>query len=215
MNMMLDLILKMLEEHNVNGAENLEGHRVSEMIIKLARETEQLASKEKDIFSPVMKKWHPIAAGVSAVTLHTCYGTLLRQYLNGASPHMNDTILVLQRAGKLEKVLVQMVVEDSVECEDGGKAVVREMVPYEVDTIILKLLKQWMQEKFKIGKDKLQRAKETEVIIFIIIIMHAQDYYLHLCCIIIIGFNLHSFFPIEIFADMESKIKIRTICSLG
>lgn len=156
-------VLKMLEEHRVNGAENLETHRVSEMIIKLARETEQLASKE-DIFSPVMKKWHPIAAGVSAVTLHTCYGTLLRQYLNGASPHMNDTILVLQRAGKLEKELVQMVVEDSVECEDGGKAIVREMVPYEVDTIILKLLKQWMQEKLKIGKDNLQRVKETEVI---------------------------------------------------
>lgn len=157
-------VLKMLEEHNVNGGENLETHRVSEMIIKVARETEQLASKEKDIFSPVMKKWHPIAAGVSAVTLHACYGALLRQYLNGASPHMNDTILVLQRAGKLEKALVQMVVEDSVECEDGGKAVVREMVPYEVDTIILKLLKQWMQEKLKIGRDKLQRVKETEVI---------------------------------------------------
>ncbi|KAH6811436.1 hypothetical protein C2S51_025198 [Perilla frutescens var. frutescens] len=123
------------------------------MILKLARETEQLASKEKEIFSPVLKKWHPIAAGVSAVTLHSCYGALLRQYMRGASAQMNETILVLQRAGKLEKVLVQVVVEDSVECEDGGKAIVREMVPYEVDTIILKLLKQWMQEKLKTGMD--------------------------------------------------------------
>lgn len=166
------MLLKMVEEHN--GA-NMDKERVSETIIKLARETEQLASKEKDVFSPVMKKWHPIAAGVSAVTLHTCYGTLLRQYLSGASPQMNETILVLQRAGKLEKALVQMVVEDSVECEDGGKAIVREMVPYEVDTIILKLFKQWMQEKLKIGKDKLQRAKETEVLylftLFIIIVI--------------------------------------------
>lgn len=158
-----NVFAKMLEEQNVNGVMSLDTHRVSEMIIKLARETEQLASKEKEIFSPVLKKWHPIAAGVSAVTLHGCYGALLRQYLSGtSSAHMNETILVLQRAGKLEKVLVQMVVEDSVECEDGGKAIVREMVPYEVDTIILKLLKLWMQEKFKIGKDSLERAKETE-----------------------------------------------------
>ncbi|XP_057781519.1 protein unc-13 homolog [Salvia miltiorrhiza] len=151
---------KMVEEQN---AANMDRDRVSEMMIKLARETEQLASKEKAIFSPVMKKWHPIAAGVSAVTLHTCYGVLLRQYINGgAAAHMSEAILVLQRAGKLEKALVQMVVEDSVECEDGGKAIVREMVPYEADTIIVRLLKQWMQEKLKVGKDKLQRAKETE-----------------------------------------------------
>lgn len=154
----------MLEDQNVNGAANIETQKVSEVLIKLARETEELASKEKDIFTPVLKQWHPIAAGVSAVTLHTCYGTLLKQYLTGTSSLiMNETILVLQRAGKLEKVLVQMVVEDSVESEDGGKAIVREMVPYEVDTIILKLLKQWIQERLKTGKEDLQRAKETEV----------------------------------------------------
>ncbi|KAL1562154.1 protein unc-13 [Salvia divinorum] len=151
---------KMMEEQN---ASNVETHRVSEMMIKLARETEQVASKEKAIFSPVTKKWHPIAAGVSAVTLHTCYGVLLRQYLDStAAAEMNETILVLQRAGKLEKALVQMVVEDSVECADGGKAIVREMLPFEVDAIILRFLKHWMQEKLKIGKDKLHTAKETE-----------------------------------------------------
>ncbi|KAK6161280.1 hypothetical protein DH2020_004661 [Rehmannia glutinosa] len=127
---------KMLEDQNVNETESIETRRVSEVLIKLARETEELASKEKDIFSPVLKKWHPVAAGVAAVTLHSCYGTLLKQYLTGISSLMNETILVLQRAGKLEKVLVQMVVEDSVECEDG--------------------------ERLKMGKEYLQRAKETE-----------------------------------------------------
>ncbi|KAL6532441.1 hypothetical protein OROGR_014411 [Orobanche gracilis] len=157
---------KMLGDQNMTGTESMESQKVSEVLIKLARETEELASKEKDIFSPVLKKWHPVAAGVAAVTLHSCYGTLLKQYLTGtsssSSPLMNETILVLQRAGKLEKVLVQMVVEDSAECEDGGKSVVREMVPYEVDTIILKMLKQWIQERLKMGKEHLQRAKETE-----------------------------------------------------
>lgn len=129
------------------------------MLMKLAGETEELAWKEKDIFSGVLKKWHPIAAGVAAVTLHTCYGALLKQYLRGASSFKNETVLVLQRAGKLEKSLVQMAVEDSVECEDGGKASVREMIQY---AIIVKLLKQWIQERSKTGKEHLQRAKETE-----------------------------------------------------
>lgn len=153
----------MLEDQNINLTTSMETQQVVEVLLKLARETEELASKEKDIFSPLLKKWHPIAAGVAAVTLHTCYGTLLKQYLTSASTVMNDTISVLQRAGKLENVLVQMVVEDSAECEDGGKAIVREMVPYEVDTLILNLLKQWIQDRLKKGKENLHRANETEV----------------------------------------------------
>ncbi|GFY82792.1 hypothetical protein Acr_02g0010320 [Actinidia rufa] len=153
---------KLLENGNFKGIMTFEVKEVTEALIHLAKETEELALKEKLLFSPVLKKWHPIAAGVAAVTLHACYGTLLKQYLAGVSSLSNETIAVLQGAGKLEKVLVQMVVEDSAECEDGGKAIVREMVPYEVDSIILNLLKQWTQEKLKKGKECLQRAKETE-----------------------------------------------------
>ncbi|KAL0414273.1 UNVERIFIED_CONTAM: protein unc-13 [Sesamum radiatum] len=143
-------------------AANVEAQKVSEVLIRMARETEELASKEKDIFSPVLKNWHPVAVGVSAVTLHSCYGTLLKQYLTGMSPPINETILVLQRAGKLEKALMQMVIEDSADCEDGGKSVAKEMVPYEVETVILKLLKQWIQERLRTGKEILLRSKETE-----------------------------------------------------
>ncbi|KAA8527798.1 hypothetical protein F0562_035333 [Nyssa sinensis] len=152
---------KTLENGQVNGM-IVEVKEVSEALLKLADETEELAMKEKEIFSPMLKKWHPISAGAAAVTLHTCYGTLLKQYLAGSSSLSNETISILQRAGKLEKVLVQMVVEDSVECEDGGKTIVREMVPYEVDSIILNLLKQWIQQMLKKGRECLQRAKETE-----------------------------------------------------
>ncbi|KAJ9558802.1 hypothetical protein OSB04_013416 [Centaurea solstitialis] len=62
---------------------------------------------------------------------------VLRELLAANSMISNETITVLQRANKLEKVLVNMVVEDSVECEIGGKTVVREMVPYDVDAIML------------------------------------------------------------------------------
>ncbi|GMP55911.1 hypothetical protein CsSME_00020576 [Camellia sinensis var. sinensis] len=152
---------KLLEHGSLNGM-TLEVQEVTEALIQLAKETEELALKEKMIYTPVLKKWHPIAAGVAAVTLHSCYGTLLKQYLAGTSSLTNETIAILERAGKLEKFLVQMVVEDSVDCEDGGKTIVKEMVLYEVDSIILNLLKEWIQERLKKGKECLQRTKETE-----------------------------------------------------
>ncbi|KAJ8547202.1 hypothetical protein K7X08_010788 [Anisodus acutangulus] len=158
---MRNTFAKMLEEMSIDGA-SFELEEVSHTLIKLANETEELADKEKEIFSPVLKKWHPISAGVAAVTLHSCYGTLLKQYLTGATLLTKQTVLVLQKAGKLEKLLIQMVVEDSVDCEDGGKAIVREMVPYEVDSIIMNLLRKWIQERLKKGKEIIMRAKETE-----------------------------------------------------
>ncbi|KAF6156235.1 hypothetical protein GIB67_030238 [Kingdonia uniflora] len=135
---------------------------VSEALLQLAKETEELAAKEKEIFSPMLKRWHPIAAGVAAMTIHNCYGVVLKQYLGGVSTLTNEAIKVLQSAGKLEKDLVQMVIEDSADCEDGGKAIIREMVPYEVDSTILSLLKTWISERFKRGRERVDRAKETE-----------------------------------------------------
>lgn len=135
----------------------------TEALLSLAKETEDLALREREYFSPIMKKWHPFAAGVAAVVLHNCYGAMLKRYLTSSPKLSSETVSVLQRAGKLENFLVQMVVEDSTECEDGGKSLVREMAPYEVDTIILKLLKQWIGEKLKKGKECLHQAKETEV----------------------------------------------------
>ncbi|CAN4120576.1 unnamed protein product [Withania somnifera] len=146
-----DAFAKILEEMSIDGT-SFELEEVSQTLIKLAYGTEELAAKEKETFSPVLKKWHPIAAGVAAVALHSCYGTLLKQYLTGATLLTKQTV----------SFLIQMVVEDSDECEDGGKAIVREMVPYEVDSIITNLLSKWIQERLKKGKEIIMRAKETE-----------------------------------------------------
>lgn len=135
----------------------------SEALFQLAEETEDLALKEREIFSPVLKRWHPTSAAVAAVTLHNCYGAVLKQYLGGVFELTTETVRVFQRTRKLEKLLVQMVVEDSADCDDGGKAIVREMDPYEVDSIILNLLKRWINERLQKGKEYLQRAKESEV----------------------------------------------------
>ncbi|XVF38510.1 hypothetical protein REPUB_Repub20aG0108200 [Reevesia pubescens] len=162
---------KIIENENVKNATAEERSEASEALLRseageallqLAKETEDLAARERELFSPILKRWHPTAAGVAAVTLHQCYGAVLKQYLAGTTMLNSEIVEVLQRAAKLEKVLVQMVVEDSEECEDGGKGIVREMAPYEVDSIILKLLRQWIDERLKNGKELLCRAKETE-----------------------------------------------------
>ncbi|KAE8734147.1 peptide transporter PTR3-A-like [Hibiscus syriacus] len=145
---------KMIE--NENAIES------SVTMLKMAKRTEELAEKERAIFCPILKKWHSTAAGVAVVTLHQCYGALLKQYLTNTHTLNGEVVEVLQRAAKLEQVLVQMVVEDSEECEDGGKGIVTQMAPYEVDSIILRLLRQWIDERLQQGKDDIGRAKETE-----------------------------------------------------
>ncbi|KAK9146193.1 hypothetical protein Sjap_006096 [Stephania japonica] len=134
----------------------------SETLLRLAEGTEELALEEKDKFSPVLKKWHPIAAGIASMTLHNCYGLVLQKYLADVLTLTNEAIEVLKRADKLEKDLVQVVVEDSVDCEDGGRAIIREMVPYEIDNLISSLLKTWIDDRMKRLRECLERAKDTE-----------------------------------------------------
>ncbi|WVZ15212.1 hypothetical protein V8G54_012778 [Vigna mungo] len=154
---------KMMEAANNKSAESETKVGISEIMLKMAQETENLAKKEKQSYSPVLKKWHSIAAAVAAMTLNNCYGHVLKQYLSEMTTSETvEVILVLRRAKVLEDVLVQMVVEDSVDCEDGGKTVVREMVPFEVESTTLILIRKWMDESLLKVRDCFQKAKENE-----------------------------------------------------
>lgn len=135
----------------------------SEVLQVLAQETEALLMKERHHYSPVLKKWHSTAGAIAAMVLHTCYGKMLKQYISEVTSLTAESVQVLQKAGKLEKLIVQMMVEDSSECDDGGKTIIREMVPYDVDSIILSLLGKWIDESLLKGRECLERAKETEV----------------------------------------------------
>ncbi|KAG5051138.1 hypothetical protein JHK87_003336 [Glycine soja] len=134
---------KMMEAANAKSAESETEKKIGEVILQLAQETEYLALKERQNYSPILKKWNTIAAAVAALTLNNCYGHVLKQYLSEMTTSITvEVVLVLQRAKILEDVLVQMVVEDSADCEDGGKTVVREMVPFEVESTIMIRLKE-------------------------------------------------------------------------
>ncbi|KAE9589767.1 hypothetical protein Lalb_Chr21g0312431 [Lupinus albus] len=153
---------KVVEAVNAKSSEYERRKELSEVLIQLAQETEDLVMKERQHFSPILKKWHSSAGAVAAVMLHTCYGQVLRQYTSEVTSLTSESVQVLQRAGKLEKVIVQIVVEESTECDDGGKTVVREMVPFDIDSVILSLLGKWIDESLYKGKECVKRAKETE-----------------------------------------------------
>lgn len=113
----------------------------------LAKDTGNLANKETEIFSPILKKWHPLAAGVAVATLHACYGNELKQYIKGVTELTPDSVQILKDSDKLEKYLVQIAVEDSVDSEDGGKAIISEMPPYDIERTMANLARIWIKTR--------------------------------------------------------------------
>uniref|UniRef100_A0A0E0K8K2 MHD1 domain-containing protein n=1 Tax=Oryza punctata TaxID=4537 RepID=A0A0E0K8K2_ORYPU len=134
----------------------------SDILARLAGDTEQIALSERDAFGPVLRRWHPFPGAAAAVTLHGCFGVVLKQYLGKATGLSHDLVHVLHAAGRLEKALVQMVVEDVADSDDGGKSVVREVVPYDVESVVFGFLRTWVEERLRICRECMLRAKETE-----------------------------------------------------
>ncbi|MBA0728538.1 hypothetical protein Golax_023147, partial [Gossypium laxum] len=98
----------------------------------------ELAVHEKHVFSPILKGWHPLAAGITELS--------------------SDIVQVLSAADKLEKDLVQIAVEDEVDSDDGGKAIIREMPPYEAEAAIGNLVKGWIKTRVDRLKECVDRA---------------------------------------------------------
>ncbi|CAL4933649.1 unnamed protein product [Urochloa decumbens] len=153
-------------EHGLGEADSVIIDRENDpgsVLMQLARDTEQLAMFERRNFSPVLRRWHPAPVAVAAVTLHGCFGVVLRQYLGRVSILTEELVRVLHAGSRLEKALAQMTAEDAADCDDGrAKAVVGDMEPFEVESVVMGLLKAWMDDKLGLAKDCLLRARETE-----------------------------------------------------
>ncbi|XP_039028152.1 protein unc-13 homolog [Hibiscus syriacus] len=129
----------------------------------LAKDVGELAAHEKQVFSPILKGWHPLAAGVAVATLHACYANEIKQFISGITELTPDAVQVLRAADKLEKDLVQIAVEDAVDSDDGGKAIIREMPPYEAETAIGNLVKGWIKTRVDRLKEWVDRNLQQEV----------------------------------------------------
>ncbi|KZV21639.1 hypothetical protein F511_17664 [Dorcoceras hygrometricum] len=121
-----------------------------------------LVFNEKEIYSPVLKRWHPLATGIAVATLHTCFAGELKKFVSSISELNPEAIQVLLAADKLEKDLVEMAVSDSVESEDGGKAIIQEMTPYEAEAVIANLVKSWIQTRVDRLKEWVDRNLQQE-----------------------------------------------------
>lgn len=133
------------------------------VLVILAKDVGELATNEEQVFSPILKHWHPFAAGVAVATLHACYGNELKQFISGLSELTPDAVQILRAADKLEKDLVQIAVEDAVESDDGGKAIIREMPPYEAEAAIANLVKVWIGTRIEKMKEWVDRNLQQEV----------------------------------------------------
>ncbi|KAL9252971.1 unc-13-like protein [Drosera capensis] len=128
----------------------------------LAQEVTELAINEKETYSVVLKRWHPLAAGLAVATLHQCYGNELEQFVSSISELTPDAVQVLITADKLEKHLVNIAVEDSVDSDDGGKAIIKEMRPYEAEIMIATLVKSWIKTRLDVVKEWVDRNLQQE-----------------------------------------------------
>lgn len=129
----------------------------------LAQDIRELVITEKEIFCPVFKRWHPLPAGVAVATLHNCFGSELNNFVTGIDELTPDAMQVLIAADKLEKDLVQIAVEDSADSEDGGKSIIQEMSPYEVETVIDNLVIAWIKIRVDRLKEWVDRNLQQEV----------------------------------------------------
>lgn len=153
---------KVEKAHSTRRSSNNQKNQLPILAI-LAQEVSEMASNEKDVYSPILKRWLPHSAGVAVATLHSCYGNELKQFISSINELTPGSLEVLGEAQKLEKDLVDLAVEDSVDSEDGGKAIIREMAPYEVETVVSDLVKSWIKTRVDRLKEWVDRNLQQEV----------------------------------------------------
>lgn len=136
----------------------------------LAQDVTDLAFTEKEIYSPILQKWHPLAVGVAVATLHSCFGQEIKKFVSGISELTPGVIQVLIAADKLEKDLVQMAVEDSVNSDDGGKSIIQEMSPYEAEGVIVDLVKSWIKTRVDRLEEWVDRTLQQEVTFILLLV---------------------------------------------
>ncbi|KAM7519420.1 hypothetical protein LguiB_018382 [Lonicera macranthoides] len=153
------------EREKLNTSRRLAKHQHNPLpaLCVFAQDISDMAFNEKEIYSPVLKNWHPLPTSVAVATMHSCFGVELKQFVSGIRELTPDVVQVLIAADKLEKDLVQMAVEDSVESEDGGKGIIQEMTPYEAESVIADLVKSWIKTRIDRLKEWVDRNLQQEV----------------------------------------------------
>lgn len=130
-----------------------------ETLMYVAAQTKELARVEKEVYSRVLRQWHPCPTAVAAATLHGCFGALLKRHVSRMACGLSSE--VLHAASKLDKSLLQMAAEDRP-LHGRQTEIAAAMTPYDVDATILGLVKGWMDDRLTMGAECVRRARDSE-----------------------------------------------------
>ncbi|AQK85045.1 hypothetical protein ZEAMMB73_Zm00001d037867 [Zea mays] len=132
------------------------------VLASLAEETKKLLKKDTAIFTPVLTKWHPQAAVVSASLIHKLYGNKLRPFLEHAEHLTEDVVSVFPAADALEQYVMSVMA--SVTGDDGLDSLCRhKLVPYQIESKSGTLVLRWVNGQLERIETWVKRAADQEV----------------------------------------------------
>lgn len=131
------------------------------VLASLAEETKKLLKKDTTIFSPVLSRWHPQAAVISASLLHRLYGNKLRPFLEHAEHLTEDVVSVFPAADALEQYIISVVA--SVVGDDGLDSICRQkLAPYQIESKSGTVVLRWVNGQLERIETWVKRAAEQE-----------------------------------------------------
>nr|BAJ99465.1 predicted protein [Hordeum vulgare subsp. vulgare] len=131
------------------------------VLASLAEETKKLLKIEANIFSPVLSRWHPQAAVLSASLLHKLYGNKLGPFLEHAEHLTEDVVSVFPAADSLEQYIMSVMA--SVVGDDGLDSLCRQkLVPYEIESKSGTVVLRWVNGQLERVETWVKRAAEQE-----------------------------------------------------
>ncbi|KAL6880080.1 hypothetical protein ACP4OV_011645 [Aristida adscensionis] len=132
------------------------------VLASLAVETKNLLKKDTTVFTPILSKWHPQAAVVSASLIHKLYGNKLRPYLEHAEHLTEDVVSVFPAADALEQYIMSVMA--SVVGDDGLDSICRQkLAPYQIENKSGTLVLRWVNGQLERIETWVKRAADQEV----------------------------------------------------
>lgn len=128
----------------------------------LAEEIKKLLKKESSTFSPVLSRWHPQAAIISASLLHKLYGYKLEPFLDRAEHLTEDVVSVFPAAESLQQYVITVIGSSCGEA-DLDDYCKRKLSLYQVEATSGMLVLRWMNSQMKTVVAWIERFIEQEV----------------------------------------------------
>ncbi|XP_042055617.1 protein unc-13 homolog isoform X3 [Salvia splendens] len=112
----------------------------------LASELKQIAEKDLSIFSPILRRWYPECAMISAKMLHQLYGETLKPFMKDITSITEDVRKVLPAAYGLECCLIELY---SSACEENNSHYSRGFERYQIAEISKPFILDWVVAQYE------------------------------------------------------------------